>query len=115
EPLHRPSPGRRRRRREEFQPRSNHAGEPRPADRRAAGTGQTAAVGGAVNLIGMLHLPPLPGSPRSAMSMAQLIDHALRDAEALAAGGVHGLMLENFGDVPFFPGRVPAETIAAMT
>ena len=24
-------------------------------------------------------------------------------------------MLENFGDVPFYPARVPAETVAAMT
>jgi len=37
------------------------------------------------------------------------------DAEALATGGVHGLMLENFGDVPFLPGRVPAHVVAQMT
>ncbi len=28
----------------------------------------------------------------------------MRDADLLAEGGVHGLMMENFGDVPFFPG-----------
>ncbi len=66
-------------------------------------------------LIGMLHLPPLPGSARHVMEMPEIIAHVLRDAEALAAGGVHGLMLENFGDVPFYPGRVPAETIAGLT
>ena len=40
---------------------------------------------------------------------------ALRDAEALTAGGVHGLMLENFGDVPFLPGPVPPHVVAHMT
>jgi membrane complex biogenesis BtpA family protein len=68
-------------------------------------------------VIGMLHLPPLPGAPRYAGSAGAGVirDAVIRDAEALAGGGVHGLMLENFGDVPFYPGRVPAHTVAAMT
>jgi uncharacterized protein len=67
-------------------------------------------------VIGMLHLPPLPGSARSGgMSMQQIVSHALRDAEAIVEGGADGMMLENFGDVPFYPGRVPAETVAAVT
>jgi membrane complex biogenesis BtpA family protein len=43
-------------------------------------------------VIGMLHLPALPGSSRHALSMPQIIAHALRDAEALATGGVHALI-----------------------
>ena len=39
----------------------------------------------------------------------------LRDAEALLDGGVDGLMLENFGDTPFYPHRVPAITVATLT
>src|SRR6266567_4275950 len=68
-------------------------------------------------VIGMLHLPPLPGSPRFAASSSieSIRDAILRDANALATGGVHALMLENFCDVPFYPGRVPAHTVAAMT
>lgn len=66
-------------------------------------------------VIGMLHLPALPGAARSRLTMPQIIDHALRDAAALAEGGVDGMMLENFGDVPFYPGRAPAETVAAIT
>lgn len=66
-------------------------------------------------VVGMIHLLPLPGSPRSELSLAQLRDHALRDAEALVKGGVHGLMIENFGDTPFYPTNVPAATIAQMT
>jgi membrane complex biogenesis BtpA family protein len=66
-------------------------------------------------LIGMLHLPPLPGAPRFAGDMKRLVDHVLRDADALASGGAHGLMLENYGDLPFYPDRVPAHVVAHMT
>ena len=68
-------------------------------------------------VIGMLHLPPLPGSPGSASPSraGPIAETVLRDAQSLADGGVHALMLENFGDVPFYPGRVPAHTVAAMT
>lgn len=66
-------------------------------------------------VIGMLHLAALPGSPGSSQSLDEILKSVRRDAEALVAGGVHGLMMENFGDVPFYPGRVPSHTIAAMT
>lgn len=66
-------------------------------------------------LIGMLHLLPLPGSPRFAGEMAAVMESLLRDAEALVEGGVHGLILENFGDAPFYPQRVPPEVVAHLT
>ncbi len=37
------------------------------------------------------------------------------DANSLVNAGVDGLILENFGDVPFYPGRVPPHTIAFLT
>jgi uncharacterized protein len=66
-------------------------------------------------VIGMVHLRPLPGSPRFAGTMQSIVLAAVRDARALAEGGVHGVMVENFGDVPFHPGAVPPHTVAAMT
>ncbi len=66
-------------------------------------------------IIGMLHAPPLPGSPAFAGDLSAVHDHVLRDAQTLADGGVDALMLENFGDSPFYPGRVPAETVAHVT
>ena len=66
-------------------------------------------------LVGMVHLPPLPGSPRYGGSMAAVLDAARRDAAALAEGGVDAIMAENFGDVPFFKSRVPPATLAAIT
>ncbi|MFC1683304.1 BtpA/SgcQ family protein [Candidatus Zixiibacteriota bacterium] len=65
-------------------------------------------------LIGVVHLMPLPGSPRYAGSMEEVGDRALRDAHTYARGGLHGLILENYGDLPFFPEKVYPETVAAM-
>ena len=65
--------------------------------------------------VGMIHLHPLPGSPRWAGDMESVITAALADAEALVGGGMKAVMIENYHDIPFHPGRVPAETVAAMT
>lgn len=46
--------------------------------------------------------------------MAPIVERTLRDAEALAYAGFDAVLVENFGDAPFFRESVPAETIAAM-
>lgn len=66
-------------------------------------------------VIGMLHAPPLPGSPRSQGSWRSLEEHVMEDARLLVEGGVHGLMIENFGDSPFYPDRVPPHVVACLT
>src|SRR5690242_14081769 len=66
-------------------------------------------------VIGMLHLPALPGAPMCTQSVASIREVLVRDAQILAQGGVHAVMMENFGDVPFYPDRVPAYVIAQMT
>ena len=71
-------------------------------------------LGASKAVIGMVHLEPLPGSPRWAGSMEDVVRAALADARALAAGGADAVLVENFGDVPFFPGRVDAASVAAM-
>jgi len=65
-------------------------------------------------LVGVLHLRPLPGSPRWAGSMEEVIRAAVADARAYAEGGVDALCIENFGDIPFSRGPVGPETVAAM-
>jgi len=66
-------------------------------------------------IIGMLHAPPLPGAPRYGGDWAGVLHRICEDVQALVAGGVDGVLLENFGDVPFFPDRVPAVTVCALT
>ena len=65
-------------------------------------------------LIGMVHLPPLPGSPRWEGSMDRVAAAALDDARALVEGGLGALLVENYGDAPFTTGRVAPATVAAM-
>jgi membrane complex biogenesis BtpA family protein len=65
-------------------------------------------------LIGVVHLPPLPGSPR-ALPLEQALARTSSDAKALANAGFDGLVIENFNDVPFFASSVPPITVAAMT
>jgi len=66
-------------------------------------------------LVGVIHLPALPGSPRDAVGAREAARLAAEDAKALQAAGFDLVMLENFGDAPFFAGRVPAITVSAMT
>jgi membrane complex biogenesis BtpA family protein len=66
-------------------------------------------------LIGVVHLRPLPGSPRWGGDFKSVINFAIADARAYEQGGAHAIFIENFGDVPFTKSAVPAETIAAMT
>ncbi|MEM6790161.1 MAG: BtpA/SgcQ family protein [Myxococcota bacterium] len=71
-------------------------------------------------LVGVIHLPPLPGSPRHGRhgcpsSWEDLAARVQADAACLATAGFDGMMVENFGDAPFYPGRVPAVTVAAVT
>lgn len=66
-------------------------------------------------IIGMLHVPALPGAPRNQRSFDEVRDWVLRDAATLASGGIDALMIENFGDVPFYPGPVPPHTVAFLT
>jgi membrane complex biogenesis BtpA family protein len=66
-------------------------------------------------LIGMVHLGPLPGSPGYASDLDRLVVAAVADAAALADAGFDALLVENFGDGPFFADDVPKATVAAMT
>lgn len=67
-------------------------------------------------LIGMVHLPALPGSPGdTAQGMEPVIKGAVADARALEAGGASAIIIENFFDAPFAKDHVPPHTVAAMT
>ena len=65
-------------------------------------------------VVGMVHLPPLPGAP-GFRSREHVRVRALADARALESGGVDGLLVENFGDVPFYPDAVPRHAVAELT
>jgi len=66
-------------------------------------------------VVGMVHLPPLPGAPQADGGLGAVLERAVADARALEAGGADGVLVENFGDAPFHPDDVPKHTVAAMT
>ncbi|MFO1164162.1 MAG: BtpA/SgcQ family protein [Paracoccus sp. (in: a-proteobacteria)] len=64
----------------------------------------------------MIHCPAFPGAPRyRGQPVAEIYDACLRDAEALIENGMHGLIVENHGDIPFLkPDEITCETAAFM-
>jgi hypothetical protein len=66
-------------------------------------------------LIGVVHLSPLPGSPRWQGNLKGVVKKAIADARAYEQGGAHAMFVENFGDAPFTKSDVGPETVAAMS
>lgn len=66
-------------------------------------------------LIGVVHLGALPDSPRFAGDLDRVVGAAVADARALQEAGFGAVIVENFGDAPFYADNVPNATVAAMT
>jgi uncharacterized protein len=66
-------------------------------------------------IIGVVHLLPLPTSPRWGGSLKSVIDRAEQEATALASGGVDGIIVENFFDAPFPKEQVDPAVVSAMS
>ncbi|MGE0616486.1 MAG: BtpA/SgcQ family protein [Bacteriovoracia bacterium] len=70
-----------------------------------------------IQLIGVLHLPPLPGAPGFRLDnggLSGIVERICEEARVLEKTRFDSLILENFGDTPFYKTNVPAETIASM-
>jgi membrane complex biogenesis BtpA family protein len=68
-------------------------------------------------IIGMVHLHPLPGSPKydHSTGMEAIIETALEDTKQLVQGGIDGIQIENQWDRPFLKAdEIGFETIAAI-
>lgn len=66
-------------------------------------------------IIGVVHLLPLPTSPRWGGSLKVVVDRAEQEAAALAAGGVDGILIENFFDAPFVKDQVDPAVVSVMS
>jgi len=85
-------------------------------------TNSSAAALHKLRRIGMVHLPPLPGSAgfrgasrRLARPLDAITGQAVAEATLLARAGFDAVIVENFGDAPFAATGVPPETLAAMS
>ncbi|MGK7907651.1 MAG: photosystem I biogenesis protein BtpA [Synechococcus sp.] len=66
-------------------------------------------------IIGVVHLLPLPTSPLWRGDLDAVIVQAEREATALAAGGINGVIIENYNDMPFTKGQVDPAVVSAMS
>ena len=65
-------------------------------------------------VIGVIHVGALPGTPRAAMTVAELVRKATQEAKVYRECGVDGIIIENMHDVPYLKGAVGPEIVAAM-
>jgi membrane complex biogenesis BtpA family protein len=68
-------------------------------------------------LVGVVHLPALPGAPAwrpTRHGRPDFVARAVSDAVAYAEAGFDAVIVENYGDAPFFKDAVPAETVASL-
>lgn len=65
-------------------------------------------------VIGVVHLLPLPSTPKFDGNMDLIINRALEEVRILKQGGVDGIIVENFHDVPFLKNPVPLEQFGLM-
>ncbi len=77
-------------------------------------------MSGFPSLIGVVHLPPLGGSPGAhgedaANALQKAGALAVRETALLERAGFEGIILENFGDAPFYKQNVPPETVASLS
>jgi membrane complex biogenesis BtpA family protein len=64
--------------------------------------------------IGVIHLAPLPGSPAHVSDLDSITAKAVEEANIIEKAGFGGLIVENYGDIPFHRDDVGPETIASM-
>jgi membrane complex biogenesis BtpA family protein len=65
-------------------------------------------------IIGVVHLLPLIGSPQLRQPFHEIRTRALSDAGTLIDNGIDGVIIENYGDAPFYPDSVEPHTVAAL-
>lgn len=66
-------------------------------------------------LIVTLHCPALPGAPGYRGDWSEVQRRVLADADVYLEHDVDGILLENFGDVPFYPAATVPITVACLT
>ncbi len=70
--------------------------------------------GKSCSVIGVVHVPALPGADGYTGFMDQCLATSIIDAMTYKEEGVDALLIENMHDVPYLRGRVEPETVAAM-
>lgn len=67
------------------------------------------------SIIGMIHVPALPGTPLSKLEIRDIISSAIREAHLYEDMDLDGIMIENMHDTPYLNQSVGPEIIACMS
>ncbi|HET7293274.1 MAG TPA: BtpA/SgcQ family protein [Vicinamibacteria bacterium] len=65
-------------------------------------------------LVGVIHLPALPGAPKSQLGVRAIAEAAAAEALLYRDAGFHAVMIENMHDRPYLPRAAGPEIVAAM-
>ena len=84
-------------------------------DRTLAEERTTRILGRHRALVGMIHVPALPGTPGSRSTLDEIMTRVAEDAETLIESGFDALIIENMHDLPYLKRQVGPEIIASMT
>lgn len=66
-------------------------------------------------VIGMVHVPALPGTPGNRLTVNSIIKQCVNEAEILENNGLDGLMIENMHDIPYLNRKAGPEIVGMMT
>ena len=66
-------------------------------------------------LIGMIHVPALPGTPGNKLNPKEIISKCLKEAMKLKDGGIDGIMIENMHDIPYLKRNVGPEIVGLLS
>ncbi len=66
-------------------------------------------------LIGMIHIPALPGTPFNTLSPKEIINKCVQDALTYKKCGIDSVMIENMNDIPYLKRNVGPEITSLMS
>ncbi len=66
------------------------------------------------SIIGMIHVPALPGTPAYGGSVQAIIDRVMEEQEIYLRAGIDAMMIENMHDIPYLRRKVGPEITALM-
>jgi len=67
-----------------------------------------------MKIYGVIHLKGLPGSTSNIFSIDKIVKLAQNDIDTLTAGGIDGLIIENFGDAPFVKDNLSKRSLVSF-
>ena len=67
-----------------------------------------------MKIYGVIHLKGLPGSTSNIFSIDKIVKLAQDDIDTLTAGGIDGLIIENFGDAPFVKDNLSKRSLVSF-